>query len=322
MADKPARTHEDIEAQINAIQAKRASQPEDVPKEDDRVGLSDTGVLDQDIYGGKGKFDGYVTSIASKDDDEEDDESAPAKAGKLPSYTAPQAILKEAEKGGDDEEDPFAEHRIPTVASRQSEYQKRQGNRQISPARVDFFADGGKTPDAGGRGYAEIMREQELKGHEADYRKQMADRAKDGTLKAVDTNTNGAASKTAPKRRGRWDQQEEDVQPAKKPAASFFQAESAGGATDATPGRQAWGETPGRVAPGAETPGHDTAKGRMWDPTPAHATPGRDKSSETPGHTSGGATPSGASSRRNRWDETPRAEKDTGESVLVTSSPD
>merc|ERR1719507_1624233 len=67
--------------------------------------------------------------------------------------------------------------------------------------------------------------------------------------------------------------------------------------------------TPGRVAPGSETPGTGD-RGRMWDPTPAHATPGRDKSSETPGH-AGSATPGGASSRRNRWDETPRTDRET-----------
>merc|ERR550517_1778682 len=121
----------------------------------------------------------------------------------------------------------------------------------------------------------------ELKGTEAEYRKQMAEKAKDGTLKPVDTN---GAAKAAPKRRGRWDQTEETpAKTAKKPASSFFQAEGSAtpGAGDATPGRQAWAETPGR-----------------------------DKSSETPGH-AGSATPGGASSRRNRWDETPRTDRET-----------
>ena len=138
----------------------------------------------------------------------------------------------------------------------------------------------------------------------------MAEKAKDGTLKPVDTN---GAAKAAPKRRGRWDQTEETpAKTAKKPASSFFQAEGSatpGGPGDATPGRQAWAETPGRVAPGSETPG-TVDRGRMWDPTPAHTTPGRDKSSETPGH-AGSATPGGASSRRNRWDETPRTDRET-----------
>ena len=144
----------------------------------------------------------------------------------------------------------------------------------------------------------------------------MAEKAKDGTLKPVDTN---GAAKAAPKRRGRWDQTEETpAKTAKKPASSFFQAEGSAtpGAGDATPGRQAWAETPGRVAPGSETPG-TVDRGRMWDPTPAHATPGRDKSSETPGH-AGSATPGGASSRRNRWDETPRTDRETTGKIVVS----
>ena len=319
MSGQPARTHEDIEAQITAIQAKRAQQgdQEDVPKENERIGLTETGVFDQDIYGGKGKFEGYVTSIASKEDEEDDEEAAaPEKGKRMPNYTAPQAVLKDMEKGQEDDYDPFAEHKIPTIASRDSEYTRRRLQQQISPARVDFFADGGKTPDAGGRGYAEIMREQELKGTEAEYRKQMAEKAKDGTLKPVDTN---GAAKAAPKRRGRWDQTEETpAKTAKKPASSFFQAEGSatpGGPADATPGRQAWAETPGRVAPGSETPG-TVDRGRMWDPTPAHTTPGRDKSSETPGH-AGSATPGGASSRRNRWDETPRTDRETTGEIFL-----
>lgn len=59
-----------------------------------------------------------------------------------------------------------------------------------------------------------------------------------------------------------------------------------------------WDATPGRKDPGSETP---AAVQRMWDPTPAHTTPGRDP-------TSAAMTPGG---RRNRWDETPRTERDT-----------
>jgi len=169
---------------------------------------------------------------------------------------------------------------------------------------VDFFADGGKTPEVGARGYAEIMREVALKGTEADFRKQMQEKAKDGTLKAVSQDSNGAAKAAAPKRKGRWDQTTDETptaKTAKKPAAAFF-------AEASTPQHNpAWAETPGRKDPGSETPGNATPGARMWDPTPAHTTPGRDKmGAETPGH--GAATPS-ASTRRNRWDETPRTDR-------------
>jgi len=309
MSDKPARTHEDIEAQIAAIQAKRAQQPEeDLPKDSERIGLNDTGVFDQEIYGGKGKFEGYVTSIATQDEEDEDDGAAPDKRQRN-SYTAPVALLNDVAKSTE-EYDPFAEHKIPTVASRQSEYQQRARLQQISPARADFFADGGKTPDVGARGYADIMKEQDLKGQEQDLRKQIADKAKDGTLQA--TEVNGAA-KSAPKRRGRWDQTTEETpvsKSAKKPAAAFFTAEAS------TPSHTAWAETPGRKDTGSETPGTGSTPGhRMWDPTPAHATPGRDmgqaEAATTPGHGGAGATTPSASTRRNRWDETPRTDRET-----------
>jgi splicing factor 3B subunit 1 len=299
----------DIEAQIAAIQAKRASQPvdEDIPKENARVGLNETGVFDTEIYGGRGKFEGYVTSIAAKDDDDEDDGIAPDRGGRQrASYTAPLALLNDVAKSNEDY-DPFAEHKKPTIASRESEYQARRRLQQISPARVDFFAEGGKTPEVGGRGYAEIMKEQQLRGQEADLRKQMAEKAKEGTLQVV-ADSNGAAAKVAPKRKGRWDQttDETPAKTAKKPAAAFFAAEAS------TPSHTAaWAETPGRRDPGSETPGNATPASRMWDPTPAHATPGRDKAmsgAETPGH--GAVTPS-ASARRNRWDETPRTDRET-----------
>ena len=53
-----------------SLQAKRAALPKDLPKENERIGLTETGVYDTDIYGGKGKFEGYNYSIASQDDDE------------------------------------------------------------------------------------------------------------------------------------------------------------------------------------------------------------------------------------------------------------
>ena len=308
MSGQPARTHEDIEAQIAQIQARRAERPddEDIPKENERIGLSDVGAFDSDLYGatGKKKFEGYLDSIATGEEDDDEDGVAPERGGRQrSSYTAPQQVLNEIAKntGDQDDYDPFAANKVPTIASRESEYQARRRNQQISPARVDFFADGGKTPEVGGRGYADIMREQSLKSQEADLRKQIAEKAKDGSLQVSETN----GAKTAPKRRGRWDQPAEETpaKTAKKSAASFFTTESS-----ATPSHSAaWAETPGRKDPGAETPAQVS---RMWDPTPAHTTPGRDKmiGGETPGHAA--ATP-GASTRRNRWDETPRTERDT-----------
>lgn len=66
-----------------------------------------------------------------------------------------------------------------------------------------------------------------------------------------------------------------------------------------TPADHRWDETPGHK--GSETPGATPGQStRMWDATPGAATPGR----ETPAHDK-------SASRRNRWDETPKTERET-----------
>lgn len=71
-----------------------------------------------------------------------------------------------------------------------------------------------------------------------------------------------------------------------------------------TPAAVRWDETPGH-GKGAETPGATPGVStRMWDATPAHATPGAaTPGRETPSHEKT------VTSRRNRWDETPKTER-------------
>ena len=258
---------------------------------------------DQDLYtGSKSKFEGYHTSVAVNDDDVDDEDATPligaaAAAPKRATYTAPKAFLNEPLKANKDDEepDPFAEHRKAKIADREDEYRKRRMKMQISPERMDPFANGGQTPLQGTRGYADVMRDQQLKATEADLTKQMRDKAKEGTLKVVDQNIGNGAPRSAPKRRGRWDMTTEETpsKTAKKPPSE----------ASTTPAHlNQWDATPGRREPGAETPA--SAGTRMWDPTPAHTTPGRE--------TGGGTTPAAATpGRRNRWDETPRTERET-----------
>merc|ERR1719412_39339 len=124
--------------------------------------------------------------------------------------------------------------------------------------------------------------------------------------------------KTTMKRRGRWDMTTGDETAAKKKAVvgvvdtpgegSTSLSSSTPGESSTTPARlQPWDATPGRRDPSA-TPGSGmTPASRMWDATPAHQTPGHGVGgAETPGHV-GAATPG----RRNRWDETPRTERET-----------
>ena len=92
------------------------------------------------------------------------------------------------------------------------------------------------------------MKEQQLKHVEADLSKQMKDRAKEGTLKVVDTNIGGAAPRSAPKRRGRWDVQTaaDDTPKAKTPKA----VEEEGSTTPGRAKLNQWDATPGRKDPG------------------------------------------------------------------------
>lgn len=71
-----------------------------------------------------------------------------------------------------------------------------------------------------------------------------------------------------------------------------------------TPAAIRWDETPGH-GKGGETPGATPGVStRMWDATPGHATPGAvTPGRETPSHEKV------VSSRRNRWDETPKTER-------------
>ncbi|KAF4527299.1 hypothetical protein B566_EDAN001073, partial [Ephemera danica] len=337
-----------IESQIREIQARKKTVTETAEvTEKDRVGLGESGYYDKDIYdGGGSKFDGYVTSIAANDEVEDEEfESTVPFTQKRPGYTAPAALLNDIAQSEKDY-DPFADRRRPTVAEKEDEYRQKRRRLMISPERVDPFAEGvqwvvrnriisrfssrssdgmysrwlidllirrgatyvlknmiagGKTPDVGSRTYTEIMREQQLHGEEAELRKKLIEKSKDGTLKPV---ANGDSSKSAPKKRGRWDQTTDDSGPVSKkkgsttPNSSWDQAES-------TPAQSRWDETPGHEK-GAQTPGATPGQStRMWDATPGHATPGH----ATPGHTTPGHDK--ASARRNRWDETPKTERET-----------
>jgi splicing factor 3B subunit 1 len=57
----------DIEAQIREIQSRKKEVVVD-ENGDPGVGLGESGFYDRDIYGGGGKFEGYVTSIAANDE--------------------------------------------------------------------------------------------------------------------------------------------------------------------------------------------------------------------------------------------------------------
>ncbi len=75
-----------------------------------------------------------------------------------PSYTAPREIMEEVKNAGDHEE--VMPRRTITVADRESDYVKRRYLHQLSPERVDAFAD--KTPDLNKRRFGDIMTENQI----------------------------------------------------------------------------------------------------------------------------------------------------------------
>ncbi|XP_066245783.1 splicing factor 3B subunit 1 isoform X1 [Euwallacea similis] len=289
------RTHEDIEAQIRDLQSKKKELP--VEETDKGVSLGESGYFDSEIYDGKDKkYEGYVTSIAANDEVDDDEEDV-GYSQKRTGLGAPVALLNDVAQSEKDY-DPFADRRRLTIADREDEYRQKRRIMIISPERVDPFADGGKTPDINARGYTQIMKETLLKGEENEVRRKIVEKAKEGSLKAQ----NGDA-KVATKKRGRWDQTvEESFVPAKKKTLSVSTPSTAATPVwegDKTPADIRWDETPGHK--GSETPGATPGQStRIWDATPGAATPGR----ETPGHDK-------ASARRNRWDETPKTERET-----------
>ncbi|KAK5920441.1 hypothetical protein CgunFtcFv8_024250 [Champsocephalus gunnari] len=318
---KIAKTHEDIEAQILEIQGMKANLLEEG---DQGVGLDSTGFFDQEIYGGSdSRFAGYVTSIAAneQEDDDEEDSSTSLLGQKKPGYHAPVAILN-AIPQSDEQYDPFAEHRPAKIADREDEYKGRRRMMIISPERLDPFADGGKTPDPKlqVRSYVDVMLEQNLSKEEREIRQQMVEKAKAGELKVVNGSAASQAAAAA-KRKRRWDQTADQTptNTTPKKVSSWDQADNSAetpghtpGHTPAhTPSNSRWDETPGRPK-GSETPGA-TPSNRMWDPTPSHtpagaATPGR---GDTPGHATPGHGGATGSVRKNRWDETPKTERET-----------
>ncbi|XP_064455302.1 splicing factor 3B subunit 1-like isoform X2 [Ornithodoros turicata] len=159
------------------------------------------------------------------------------------------------------------------------------------------------------RTYTVIMQELALNKDQAELRKKLSDKAKTGDLKAAPEN--GESVKQAPAKRRRWDQPSDDTPQAAKKKSSWDVAESQ--TPSHTPSQVRWDETPGR-AKGAETPGATPgySSTRVWEATPGHATPGaHTPGHETPGTAQRAAGSSTPSARRNRWDETPKTERET-----------
>jgi splicing factor 3B subunit 1 len=144
--DVAPRTHEEIEAQIREIQARKSNISVEAEENGEGVPLTaSAGIyMDGDIYGDtKNPYEGYVTSIAADEADVDDDdyESSSLITNKKPNITAPTAFLHEIGRN-DKDHDPFAERRVPRIADREDEYRAMRRKTVYSPDRLDPFADG------------------------------------------------------------------------------------------------------------------------------------------------------------------------------------
>ena len=203
----------------------------------------------------------------------------------------------------DDGSDPMARPG-GRITDRETDYQKQCLKRTMTPARVDAYSMGDKTPDASTSSYADIMRRNQL-AREADntvqnilYKQKEAAQAAGQAAAAATIILKPAEPAAASRRRNRWGEAPENASKAgyargeDTPSYGLNEATPGHNRWDATPSRDAgYDATPSRAGLGDATPGRDTGEptpaGNRWDATP---TPGR----------SFGETP-----KRNRWDMTP-----------------
>lgn len=180
--------------------------------------------------------------------------------------------------------------------------------------RYDPFAEGSQTPDIRSvrRTTSVVMSEVQVINEKRELEMKMREKAKAGELKPVSgsagSNGSSTTTTTAAKKR-RWDQTGGGGGVTTTGASN--ENAPLGGDGDS----KSWHEaaTPRQLPVSAKD--METPMNRVWDPTPGHAESGALTPPDiTPGMT--GETPrvktSGASGRR-RWDETPKTERQTGE---------
>ena len=170
-----------------------------------------TEAFDKSLYSnGDNKYDGYNTSIAVQDEDEDMDDAGEINGRRLVGqYTASKDILNEFAHGDTAEADILTTREEQAqIASRETDYQKRRFDRALSPS----GQNGAKT-------FKETMQERELEREEARVKRLLEERERQGnevldhvpTLKDVQDGVAAVnGDKTPPmdrtaRRKRRWD---------------------------------------------------------------------------------------------------------------------
>ncbi|KAI8149047.1 splicing factor 3B subunit 1 [Fennellomyces sp. T-0311] len=214
---------------------------------------------DTDIYT-KDKYEGYATSIAVGDDeDEEMDEAYQETKKRLNSYTASKDVINEATHGSDSH-DPFADTmRERRIAGRQDEYHQRRFNRMLSPERADAFS---KDENKESRSYAEVIREAEFEKEQQRVFEAIAQKKKNEEQSRQESAAVEATPVAAKKKR-RWDVAtplHNDIEATPKGPGKRSRWDATPAHPDATP-RSEWDATPKGT----------TTKRSRWDATPVNA---------------------------------------------------
>ncbi|KAL6715909.1 U2 snRNP component prp10 [Lecanora helva] len=257
--------------------------------------------FDTDLYerNGSDKFSGYDTSIAVSGDDE-DMPDADDSRRLVGQYTATKAQMNEFATGnGVEEEDILlGREKQASVASRETDYQKRRFNRgPLTPTRADAFAaNSAAGVEAEGQTYRELMATRDLEREEERVQKIIAEKREKGedgvvehqaTLKHEDSSNkenkeagSTVAVATGRKRKQRWDVADESTPApaaadAKGKRSRWDQTPVPGGvaAVDATPRRSRWDQAPSLTdatpvgQEGLATPMHPSQTGVVMMPT-------------------------------------------------------
>ncbi|KAH8166919.1 hypothetical protein CIB48_g1346 [Xylaria polymorpha] len=300
MSDADFDTVRKLQAERNAAAtAKKGTRPSG-QRTDAPTKAKLTESFDTDLYDRNGgdKYAGYLTSIPTGDDEDDEMEDADSSRRLVGQYTATRAQIDEFAHGnGVEEDDPFAGRgeQSTRIVDRETDYQKRRFDRVLTPTRADAFASNRQAGAADdGRTYRDVMELRELEREEervkrAIQAKQQEGHVTDGehraTLQDGDKENADAGSTEAVaagrKRKKRWDVSSTAVD---EPAPTTTEAE-------AKSKRSRWDQAPALPTPG----GTEAPKKRSrWDQAPS-ATPIGGSGLVTPMHTSqisAGAVPS------------------------------
>ncbi|CAZ83798.1 unnamed protein product [Tuber melanosporum] len=284
MADAEFEEIKRMQQERNAMKSKSKAFDPSTQRKDNSTKVALTDTFDTTLYdrANGDKFAGYNTSIPANDDDDDVDMDGGDGTRRLVGqYTASKEIISEFANAGDDDMDLMsAKAKGGQIADRETDYQKRRFQRQLTPTRKDAFASDGVEGE--GRSYREVMLEKELEREEERVRRQIEEKLKNGdgkmdgveheaTLKDKEAdveNRDGATDGTR-KRRRRWDVGVDDnAVPVKEEDASKKRSSrwDVAAPPDATPvvKRSRWDQAPSLTAAtpvgnqGLVTPIHPT----------------------------------------------------------------